>query len=232
MFSSETKTPDFDLTITLSKSYQVFNSILRPIKNFSCSVKTMHTGSKYINSLMTTFYIPHSTLTFKITTNDFKHISVTDFTISVGTNSNAAGLQLLKRNGLPMSFSAMYHKAWDQSKFITALIRDIDSNNKPNKLSNNLLCMRYQKNLNENWKAAVTFQINNQLVSSMAVAWRAKIGKSVIHSSASTIGLVKTQFRRHITPNFDLVLTGSLDHISNSYNAGIGLSWFPSKENK
>lgn len=219
--SLETKLMDSEISAVLGDA-KMLSVKISPVNFFSFSSSVIKTTNQMQESISGEIYTPFSTVSLlcKVDKNYSNPLFEVDTTI--GTKSNTVCLQVLKNIGYPeIRFSLGYNKIIGKDHFFTAIISDGD-----NKFFN----FRYVKKINDNWKATVSYQLNQKLESMVTAAWRGKIGKNHVRSAINTNGLVKTEFRRKVTPNFDFIVNGSLDHNTNSYRTGFALSWFPSKE--
>ena len=152
---------------------------------------------------------------------NFKSISAIDFTTMFGRENIGFGFQLLKRFVEPNSsigsyaLSIMFNRIWNKCMFEAACIVDKDV----------LLIYRFQKQVNQQWSFGTSFQLSNTLQPKLQVAWKAKLGKAVVHSSILFDGIIESHYRKQINKDFSMIITGSLDHQKNLYQLGFGLDY-------
>lgn len=219
--SFETKMMDSEISAVLGDA-KMLSVKMRPVNFFSFSSSVVSTANFTQKSISGEVYLPFSTVSLQCKVDKNYSNPLLELQTTIGTRSDTFCLQLLKKVGYPdIRFSVGYNKIIRKDHFFAAIISDDD-----NKFFN----FRYVKKINDSWKATVSFQTTQRLESVLTAAWRGKVGRNHVRSSLNTEGLVRTEFRRKVTPNFDFIINGSLDHRTNAYRTGIALSWFPSKK--
>lgn len=152
---------------------------------------------------------------------DFNKISTIDSSINLGREDFSFGLQLVKRflrDGSRYAYSFLIQKEWNNGNTaldLAAVADPIIS-----------LCLRYQRQVNPNWKFGVSMAVDKYLQPRTQITCKTELGKSTVHCSLLSTGIVESKFARKITDKCTMITSGILDHTSKSYKLGLGF-YFP-----
>ncbi|EAX86553.1 hypothetical protein TVAG_450220 [Trichomonas vaginalis G3] len=148
---------------------------------------------------------------------DVNRISTIDTSINLGRNDFSAGLQIVRRflgENSRWAYSVLVQKEWDNnnSAFDIAAVADPLFN----------LCLRYQRQVNPNWKFGITFATSKYIEPRLQLTCKANLGKSTVHSSILTTGVVESKFTSKVSDTFTITVASILDHPAKNYKLGLG----------
>ena len=210
------KTPELKFSLIHGRS-TICTTNFKPVPPVSLGMRLVKISNKpVIPHVSALLKFPYATCEFQCQTQDYQVLNMVDLSMSFGTWYNALGIQVVRRIERPLAWAAMLHHRWEQGAAALSVLKDDAV----------MVCFRLKRMFGEYWQAAVNLQVDDKLLSSVTMGWKARIGRCQIHSAVNTFGELKTHFRVSLTPRCDFVLTEHLDHQSCAYRTGIALAWY------
>jgi hypothetical protein len=201
---------------------QTVTACFKPFSFLSLNSRVVKSKSAIIPLVGIDLNLPWSRCRFEAQAPDTKKFTTMDFSLVLGTMKRAAGFQCLLRAGMPPGLAFLYHRQWKETIASISIARD------------RIVSMGFflRKKICEGWKGAVSFKMDQFLNSMVEVGWKANIGKYIIHSCVNSNMEVKSLFVIGVTPTFDFMVSGHLDHKAHAYRFGLSLSWCPESKKK
>jgi hypothetical protein len=215
------KIPEVKLHVVLGDA-KALTVTTKPVEALQLQMK-LGTGQKtgLVPSFKAEISIPYVKMGVEIRFMHMTTMMARDFRISLGTGTKTLGLQyLLRKDALP-SWAVLLHRQWSRTMACLSVIKDGD-------VGPCVTC-RFRKTIRDGWSAGVSLSADNMMCSQMTVGWKGIIGKAIFHSSVNTEWEVKSHLRMSVSPTFDMIVTGSLDHRAHAYRFGLGFDWSDGK---
>ena len=197
--------------------YDCFPYLNPDILNTSLRFRCDFSQNDLLPSVLANIQTKHSNFSLRVERNLMRNLSIVDFKGSLGSPLLSLSLQysqnIYDRSKYFYSLVISQHTAKQQFQFIL------------NKQQKKSITMRYQADVIPSVRAGLLYTLDNDLKSSLQVAWIANLYNSIVHSSVSTDGIVSSFYQRKLHDGCDLLLSGRLNHKEQNYKFGLGLQW-------